>query len=178
MFIKQFGIDKGKIELLGQNYVLFDALALFEIQKIDETKLYEVMKNTSFKNISDAVKFAKVYKNVKDTFITNIAKLGAKIGKSDEGVLMTLKDLFNVYGLGNMEMLKLENDKKQALVKMTGSTVATEYKNKYKKSTSSVDLIAAGILAGIFSYVFKKPVDCVEQKCIAKGDEFCEFEIA
>ncbi len=178
MFVRQFSIDKGKVDILGQNYVLFDALALFEIQKIDSTKLYSVMKNSSFKNISEAVEYAKVYTNVKDVFLSNIAKLSNKIGSTDQGTLMTLKELFNVYGLGDMEIVKLENDKKQALIKISNSTIASEYSKKYSKSKTPVDLIAAAILAGIFSYVFKKQVDCVEDKCIAKGDSYCQFSIA
>lgn len=178
MFVRQFGIDKGKIDLLGNRYVLFDALALFEIQKIDETKLYEAIKNSSFKNISEAVKSAKVYQNVKDVFMESIAKLGDKIGKSDEGTLMTLKEIFEVYGLGGMDIVDLDNTKKKAVIRLRESSIALEYKQRYKKTNAPVDIIAAGVLAGMFSYVFKKKVDCVEKSCIAQGNESCRFEIA
>ena len=178
MFVRQFNIDKGRIDLLGEEYILFDALALFEIQKIDQTKLYEVMKNSSFRNISESVKYAKVYSNVKDVFFDNIAKLGDKIGKTDEGILMTLKHLFDVYGLGELEIADIDNSKKRAVLRLRKSTIGEEYVKRYKKSDTVVDIIAAGVLAGIFAYVFGKKVDCVEKKCIAKGDSCCEFEVA
>lgn len=178
MFVRQFGIANGKIDLLGQNYVMLDALALYEIQKIDQTKLYETLKNSALKNLNETVEYAKVYKNVKDVFMESIVKLGNKIGQSDEGTLMTLKEVFNVYGLGNLEIVNLDNTKKQATLRLNDSTLATEYKKKYSKSKTPVDIVAAGILAGIFSYVFKKKVDCVEKKCLATGDSYCEFFVA
>ncbi len=178
MFVRQFGIDKGKVDILGNNYVMLDALALFEIQKIDQRKLYEVLKDSSFKNISQAVEYADVYKNVKDVFLDSIAKLGAKIGKTDQGTLTTLQELFNVYGLGNLEIVKLDNENKAASLILRDSTIAREYLKKYKKSSESVDMIAAGILAGIFSFVFKKQVDCVEEKCLASGAGYCQFRVA
>jgi predicted hydrocarbon binding protein len=178
MFVRQFSIADGKIDLLGQNYVMLDALALYEMQKIDQTKLYEALKNSALKNMAEAVESAKVYKNVRDVFLESIAKLGNKIGQSDQGTLMTLREIFNVYGLGSLEIVNLDNSKKQALLRLNGSTIAQEYKKKYSKSKCTVDVVASGILAGIFSYVFKKQVDCVEKKCIAAGDGYCEFYVA
>jgi predicted hydrocarbon binding protein len=38
--------------------------------------------------------------------------------------------------------------------------------------------LTAGVLAGIFSYIFGKEVDCIEKKCKAIDSDYCEFEVA
>ena len=178
MFVRQFGINNGEISLLGERHVLFDAFALLEIQKIDKTKLYEALRKTSFKNISEAVEHAKVYENVRNVFVRDIARLGKKMGKTDAGMMKTLQELFNIYGLGELQIIKLDNDKKEVLLRLRNSSIAKEYLKNYKKSSTPVDMIAAGVLAGMFSFVFNKNVECVEQKCIAQGGSYCEFRVA
>ena len=40
MFVRQFDIDKGKIELLGGRQIMIHASAVLELQEIDEGKVY------------------------------------------------------------------------------------------------------------------------------------------
>src|SRR3989344_2877071 len=98
LFVRQFDIDAGKITLLGDREIMLNASAVLELQEIDETKLYDLAKKSSFKNLIDFVEHAKVYDKVKDNFIVNIAKLGKKIGETDAGTIKTLQEIFNVYG--------------------------------------------------------------------------------
>jgi predicted hydrocarbon binding protein len=84
--------------------------------------------------------------------------------------------LFELYGLGKMNIISLDNKAKKASIEIKDSTIAYAQLKK-GKTKKSVCTITAGILAGIFSYVFEKDVDCIEKKCKAKGDDSCLFVI-
>lgn len=53
---------------------------------------------------------------------------------------------------------------------------AIEFKKKYNEKTK-VCYYLAGIFSGVLSNLLEKNIDVEETKCIANGDEFCEFEI-
>ena len=107
----------------------------------------------------------------------NIASLSKKIGKTDEGTIKTLSSIFEIYGLGALEILDLNNKDKKAILRIKDSSIAQEQLKKSKEK-KPVCIMTAGILAGLFTYIFGKDVDCVERKCVAQGQEYCEFEIA
>jgi len=179
LFVRQFDIDQGRINLLGEREIMLNASAVLELQEIDETKLYDLAKKSSFKSLIDFVEHAKVYDKIRDNFIVNIAKLGKKIGETDAGTIRTLQEIFNVYGLGEMSIQEINNSEKEALIAIKSSTVAEEWVKKHKGSSKTpVCTITSGIIAGMFSYIFSKEVDCVEAKCQAKGASFCLFKVA
>jgi len=179
LFVDQFGIADGKITLLGHRQIMLHASALLELQEIDESMIYNIVKKSSFNNINGAVEHAKVYKRIKNVIVNELAQIGQKIGRNDEGAIKTLESFFDIYGLGMMKIVNLDNQKNEASVEIKDSTIAGEWIEKnHKKSRSSVCTLTAGVLAGMFSYIFGKDVDCVEEKCRAKGNDYCLFEIA
>ncbi len=176
LFVNKFTIKDGEINLLDNPYIMLDASILLTLQEVDESKMYQGMKEGSKKNLKNLVKHAKVYKNIKNQSLKNLAELSKSISKSEEGVIKTLQEIFDVYGLGKMEIEELDNSGKEAKIKITNSTIAKETLKKYeKKSKTPVCTLTAGILAGIFSFLFKKNIDCVEKSCLAKGDDYCFF---
>lgn len=177
MFVSQFGINEGKVEILGNRYILLDASQFLVLQGIDKTKAYNLMKDISGKQIKNLVEHAQVYKGVKDQAIKNIIEIGKKVGKTDEGMIKTLQEIFDIYGFGKMEIIELDNKKANAIVRITDSTMAREYLKTKAKSKTPVCTITSGVLAGMFEYILGKDVDCIEEKCVAKGDDFCEFEL-
>lgn len=179
LFVRQFSIDEGKINLLGAREIMLNASAILELQDIDESKLYDLGKKSGFKNIAGAVEHAKVYKKMKDVFIDEIASLGRKIGQTDEGTMRVLQDIFNVYGLGEMSIEKIDNKSREALVVLRESTIAQEWVKKNRKhSKTPVCTLTAGVLAGMFSYLLGKQIDCAETQCLAQGRSYCLFKIA
>lgn len=177
LFINQFSINEGKIEILGSKYIMLDASNILVLQEIDKTKMYEVAKYVSEKSMKNLVEHAQVYKNIKDQTLKDIAELSRKIGKTDEGIIKTLQMIFEIYGLGKLEILDLDNKRKKVRVRIRNSSLALTQLKK-SKSKNSVCTLTAGILAGIFTYIFAKNVECIEESCIAKGNESCEFKIA
>ncbi len=178
LFVRQFDIDQGKINLLGDREIMLHASAILALQEIDETKLYQAAKESSIKNMSGAVEHAKAYGHVREVFVAEIAELGKKIGQTDQGTIKTLQDIFNVYGLGEMVIQQLENTTKQAVVVIKDSAMADEYIKKRKaKSKDPVCAVVAGVIAGMFSFIFGKEVECLEQKCKAQGNGYCLFKV-
>jgi len=177
LFVRQLDMNEGKIQILGKRHIMLSDTALLELQEVDETKFYELMKSSTVKQMKDFVDKAKVYKQLKDTVFGDIGSLSKKIG-SAEGVVKTAQDVFDLYGLGKIEIVKLENTKKEAVIRVKDSTIAKAYKTKNKKKSSKpVCVITAAVLAGIFTFLFKKKVDAGEDSCMAKSGSFCQFII-
>lgn len=177
LFVRQFNMSEGKIEILGCRHVMMSDAAILDLQNIDKTKFYDLMKGVTLEQIHDFVEHAEVYKNLKDTSLGDIANLSRKLGSS-EGIVNTLKEIFEIYGLGDMEIASLDNSQKQAVVRVNQSSIANAYiKKNRKKSDKPVCVITAAVLAGLFSYLFQKQVNAAEVKCQAKGNNYCEFFI-
>lgn len=177
LFVKQFSLGDGKIDILGTNHVMLAADALLGLQETDESKAYDFVKDSVFKNMTEFVEHAKVYKALKDIALLDVINLSKKVG-GEEGMLKTVKDIFDVYGLGSLSIIDLNNEKRTAFLRIDGSSIAQAHLNKEKKrSKNPVCTITSGVLAGMFSFLFGKSVNCVEGKCIAKGDTYCEFAI-
>ncbi len=176
LFINQFNVNEGKIEILGNSMIMLNASDLLVLQEMDETKMYASMKGNSKKDLKELIEHAKVYKGIKSESIKNIVSLSEKVGKNSEGIIKTLQELFELYGLGKMNITVLDNEKKKATIEIKNSPLA-KAKLKDGKSKKPCCTVTAGILAGMFSYIFKKDVDCIEKKCAAKGDDSCVFII-
>ncbi|MEI6732005.1 MAG: V4R domain-containing protein [archaeon] len=178
LFVRQFDMDNGKVTLLGDRRIMLDASAVLELQDLDETKLYDVGKKSGLQNLSGFVEHAKVYGKMKDVFMSDITMLGKKIGSSDQGAIRTLQDIFNIFGLGEMTIQEIDNSGKKAIISLRESTLASEWTLKYKKSSkNTVCALTAGVIAGMFSYIFGKPVDCIEASCKAQGKGYCLFKV-
>lgn len=177
LFVRQFSMADGKIDILGDRHIMLSDNAILDLQEIDETKFYETMKSSTLTQLQDFIEHAKVYEHLKNTLIVDIANLSKKLG-SGEGIVNTLQQIFDLYGLGLMEIPALDNTKKQAVVRIRESTIALAYlKRSRKSSLKPVCVITAAVLAGIFSFLFKRNVDAAEVKCTAQGKGFCEFVI-
>ncbi|MFZ5955864.1 MAG: V4R domain-containing protein [Nanoarchaeota archaeon] len=177
LFVKQFDMINGKIEILGNKYIMLDSANLLVLQNIDKTKMYQAAKDISKKNMKEFVEHAEVYKGIKTQELQNIAELAKKIGKTDEGMIKTLQMIFEIYGLGKLEIIELDNENHRASLKIIDSTLALA-QLETAKTKSPVCTLTAGILAGIFTYIFNKNVECVEIKCMAKGDDNCQFKLS
>ncbi len=176
LFINQFNIKDGRIDLLGDRYTLLNASIILSLQDIDKTKMYNSVKNSSLEHIKNLVDHAQVYKNIKNEALRNIANLSQRISKSDEGVIKTLESIFDIYGLGRLVILDMNNQDKTAILKIENSTLALS-QLKIVKAKIPVCTLTAGIIAGIFSYIFNNNVDCIEKNCLAVKADSCYFEV-
>lgn len=155
LFVRQFSIVDGKIEMLEKREIMLPSDLFFKIQESND-KVYEVSKKAALKSTKE---------------------FAVKIGRSEDGMMENLKNIFESFGIGPIEIPDLNNEKKEAIVIVKESLIATEYKTLEKNSKkNSCDLIA-GILAGMFSHLFDSNIDAMETKCLSTGAPYCSFKI-
>jgi len=156
LFARQFLIMDGKIEVLGTPQVMLSSLALAELQIINKKKVYSL---------------------IKDVIHKNFVSYGKKLGAKGPDMLLNLEEIYETLGLGKLEIVDLDAKKKKAIVKVHHSPVAeTHIKNKIK-SKEPVCISIAGALAGMFTFLLGKQVDCTETDCVVLGKKFCQFMV-
>lgn len=148
LFARQFQMNEGKIEVLGKQQIMLPSDILLALQSIDSKKSYELIKEHMKKNVEYYAK---------------------KIGASSSGMLKSMSDVFETFGLGKLQVVKLDNAKKSAVVRITNVPFAKECKGVKNCSVHN------GAIAGFFSFFFKKDVECETKQCVVKNKKFCEF---
>ena len=120
------------------------------------------------------VEFQKrLYCSVKESVASRFAPpIGTEFGFHGEKLANFLESYFVASGWGLIQNVDLDLDARKAIVKVSNNPFA---KMLSKKCSMPVDHILRGIIAGIFSFIFKEPVDCVETHCFALGEQDCEF---
>ena len=113
----------------------------------------------------------EIYAASKKRSFENMKYVGAKLGASQESMLKNIKNIYETFGLGPLELADLNNKQKQAVVIIRESPSA---KTRAKEPQC---ILISGILAGMFSYFFAQDIDAEERKCSATGASFCEFNI-
>lgn len=109
--------------------------------------------------------------NVQSNIKRSIIKLIAKISK--EMIARKMLDVFSSWGYGKAEFLELDAKRPYAKLKVTNSANALGYENSKKPVCHFI----RGIFAGAGTIIMEKEMHCLETKCVAKGDPYCEFEV-
>lgn len=158
LLLKQFSIEKGKIELLGQRVIIVPIklisllIDLYYADKKLEKDIYMVMRE-SVKDYSLKAKNTFKFK--------------------PETLLSMLMDLTRLNGYGDIYLDKISYLEKKALFKVEGLP-SNLLNNKYKNFMG--DSYWAGITAGALTIIFDDPeIECLEIKCVLNGDKFCSF---
>lgn len=153
--LKQLKLEKGRIELLSQRFSMFPTYFLVELQKEmehagHENRIYEIFKKLG---IEWCKKMNETYK-VKHL---DIAKWG--------------RDSLTLTGWGVIEIIQDSPQKKLLIFRVLDSPVC-EF---YGVSDHPVDDAIRGMVAGAACVAFIDEMDCIEIKCKAMGNTFCEF---
>lgn len=90
------------------------------------------------------------YQVIKKNVQQSMALYAQKIGVTNEGILNILEQIFETYGIGKPEVVTLDNAKHTAVVRIRNTPFGT--KNQF--------ILPGAALAGMFSYLFKKNMDC------------------
>src|SRR5712692_1928211 len=132
--------------------------------------------------------FANMLKFMVENFGSGGKALAYQLGKSagekdgkdlineigEEGVLENLPELVNMYtaqGWGIPELIDLSIAPLKATIRLDDC-----FECKPRNSIIPASNFIRGHLAGLGKAFFDKDVECIERKCVAKGDEYCEFE--
>jgi len=139
LFARQFFIMDGKIEVLGERQVMLPARMLMRIHALRPKESSEI---------------------IKQEFRAEVERYARKIGSGEEGMLKNLSDVFETIGIGKMEIVDLDNEKKRAIVRIENPLAENE------------QAVIAAFLAGTFSFIFRKEVNAQPPSERKKADEF------
>jgi len=116
-----------------------------------------------------------------------LSEMGISAGRSaheylkgtmgERAVREQLKELLSLYtaaGWGVATVSELDEESRRAVVRLEENFECQPHKGELSAAYSH---FVRGDLAGLFGEVFRTRVRCVETRCVAKGDEFCEFSI-
>ena len=149
LFARQFSMEDGKIEILGKKQILLPGDVIYEMEKL-------IPKT--------------VYKSVKDTVKKDIEDYARKLGSAGEGMLKILGEIFETFGLGEIEIIDMDDRKKRCIIRIHNSTLISMGSGK------DGAIITPAILSGMFSFLFKKDVDAKKSnKSI--GMDYLEYVI-
>ena len=114
---------------------------------------------------------SKYAQNVESNIKRGIIKLWAKL--SMESVAKRMLKQFSGWGYGHAEILELNKATLYTRLRVTNSANALGY----EKSKKPVCHFVRGIFAGAATILMDRKMGCLETKCVAKGDPYCEFEV-
>lgn len=156
MLMRQFSMEDTRIILLKQDQMLLDTDFVSLVQDINPEEFYKVIK----KNAAEKVKeYTRVFGSTPESVSEDL-----------------LARLFGSLGFGRIEIMKLNRQENRVFLKLVNSPIVESYKKNKKTSKKPVCLFISAILAGAFSAIFKKDVDCEETNCaVLKGQKDCKF---
>lgn len=79
-------------------------------------------------------------------------------------------------GLGNLEAKNLDYEKGEGTYIMFENAAAKLYLMTRGKTKKPIDHFLCGVIASGIKSFSGKNIECIETKCIACGDKFCQFE--
>jgi len=94
-------------------------------------------------------------------------------GFSDEEIIRFMVKMGPQIGWGRFELERFDGNKKVLIVRVYHSPFA----EGYGPSSKPVCHMIRGVLGGMGSLVFRKEIESKEVSCLARGDEYCRFEI-
>jgi|GEM_PF-3553656 len=85
----------------------------------------------------------------------------------------------NIIELNGMAKISSINprEKGEVTIKATSSKAKQLNGNKGAAKPEKADPFLAGFLAGIFSHIYDRELDCRETECMAQGAQTCVFEV-
>jgi hypothetical protein len=150
LFARQLVMDGGKITLLGENQIMLPADVIKEIER----KGYNP-------------------KPIKEIYYKKLKSIVEKTGLEKEGTLNVLKEIFEAYGLGKLNIIDLDNKKNTCLVNVKQFSLTSYCSGIF----SNQCVLLCSALSGFFSYFFDKDVDCKIIKCNQGGEFNCQYLI-
>jgi predicted hydrocarbon binding protein len=148
LFTREFFIIDGKVEILGEKQAIIPLSAFAEMQK--DPKAYDIFKNIA--KIQSDKNFTKVSR--KDT--------------------STMLQLFELFGVGKLEVFDLDQKQKKAIVRIEHNPFA-ETCMQTKVHPIGNCKITSALIAGVLSSFFEKDVNANEDNCMIEGKDYCEF---
>lgn len=111
------------------------------------------------------------YRTSKESFLEFWLGLKKDFSGSNKEVIYKLLDLFPKLGYGNPKIENFSEERGKFKVSIENSFGALNRRGEEK----TVCYVPAGILNSLFEVVLGEKMETKEEKCVAKGDDSCEF---
>jgi len=159
---------EGLVILMGEYNLMFPTRVFLYLQEMlvksfgvkGEKLLYDMGKYQT----TEAIKrYLKIY-NIQKLQKSKIIEFGLKV--------------CTAIGLGSFEIVKYNPDNLNLILINKKLPTAELYKLTRGRSEKPIDFHISGLFSGAFSAMFGKNVECIETKCLACGDPYCQFEVS
>jgi len=153
----EFYDDEGEWRIAGADYVLMSGSTIRSWARVTEQILGS---------------------NAKTIMYTTGKQAGEQLAKSllkaglNHNELKPAIEIFLTNGGWGKVRTKVNPQKQMAVIRIRNSVMTRQTKAK-----EPVCHLIGGYLAGALGVIFSKKTECVETKCKAKGDVFCEFKV-
>jgi predicted hydrocarbon binding protein len=158
-----------KIELKDGAITLMNAPV-----NIIPTSLFKDVQDDLINSVGFVRAYNLVYNNAKmggQTFNQQLLKTHKFKDKRD--ILEWQRKVMMFAGWGKWKLQNFEPEKNSITAQFTDSP----FTKAYPKSNFPVDIIPVGFSAGGISTCFKADLECIETKCQAMGDDYCQIEV-
>jgi len=156
----KFNPEEGGLFYRDVRYLLVRPETLAAFQKATEKEIGEKASNILYQSgFQGGALSSKRYREVS--------------GFSDKEIIRFMVEMGPQIGWGRFELERFDGNKKVLIVKVYHSPFA----EGYGPSSKPVCHMIRGVLGGMGSLVFKKEIESKEVSCLAKGDEYCRFEV-
>ena len=156
-------LKEGEIDFMSVPVAIIPIDVLIDLQKA-------LVKSIGYPNA-----YEKLYNGSKEGSISYNKHFIEKYGfKNIEKIAEWQSKIVTVAGWGKTEWLKIDCDSKTATVRFTNSP----FIKGYGSSKCPACIIQTGFAAAGANLFFQQDVDAIETRCVAKGDPYCEVQVA
>ena len=154
MFTGQVTFDKGFLEFLGEREASIPTKILAGLQDINPKRTYAIAKRGGEEEME---------------------KFAGRLNMDATEISVIINKLFELNGLGNIEILEFNIPDKRAVVRVYNNPIALYHAVNNKRIPCT---LLEGLLAGMFSFIFESDVTARETACMQNNRDYCEYTIS
>ncbi|MFH2020639.1 MAG: V4R domain-containing protein [archaeon] len=163
----QIDFSEGHLKLFDQSMVMFPTTTYLNLYR----------KCTALGEPGRKIIYDIGYEQIKAVFAVYEKNYNVSQMNADEFIKLFGPSVL-ICGWGNLNYAQLKyNIGEKIIVKLENNPFAIMYKKLFKHQKRGVDDFLLGLFSGGFSCIAGHKIIGKETKCIAKGDDICEFEL-
>ena len=162
LFSRQLYYEKGRLIIAGRpgDLVPSDVMVFYTHELLNSAKGKKILYDSGYVQGKKAL---DIIKGKMGAIKTKLVKLGI--------------ETLSITGWGEFKAKVIDLKKGYGVFHLYNPSVAEMYRNKYGVSKTPMDYYLAGLFGGAGSVLMGEKKKCIETKCVAKGDPYCEFVI-
>lgn len=164
----QMRVEKGTFMFLNEFLFLFPVKTFLKLRE----RLIEKLGNETDDFLKEMGRYQVTHAMKRYSKTIKIEKLN-KVKISEFGI-----KVMNLLGHGMYDVISFDEKRKKIIIISKNVPTAIEYPLIYgKKSKTPIDSFICGIWEEAYTRFLNVDMKCIETKCLACGDPYCQFEI-